>query len=239
MGILPRVLAKAFANWIHPDISGDACGIVSRPEDVVVEFLLPERFPKLLSIFARGCLFQVLDKREQAARRIEAGDKGVKMIGHHAIGVDREAMCDGLFEQNLDQPRGICRVCEHRTPACAAQRNEVRSWAYVPEPLNADVLVRERHSRCLTEATVHRNAPGFVAAASIFRRAPLFSNRVSSGRLDFQAGVLLLLHRNARDAKEKRPPGLQGGRYKIIARRPPAAGICPVAAASVFRRAGL
>jgi len=38
--------------------------------------------------------------------------------------------------------------------------------------------------------------------------------------------------------KEKRPPGLQGGRYKIIARRPPVAGICPVAA-SIFRRADL
>jgi len=158
MRILPRVLAEAFANWVHPDISGDACGIVSRPEDLVVELLLPERFPKLLLIFARGCLFQVLDKREQAARRIEAGDEGVKMVGHHAIGVDREPMRDGLCAQNLDEPRGIVRVCEYRTPTCAAQRNEVRRLAYVPEPVKADVLVRERHSRCLAEAPVYRNA---------------------------------------------------------------------------------
>ena len=55
--IFSRVCAEALTDRIHPDVSGDAFGIVSIPEDVIVEFLLPEHAVIFEIEFVSGFLF--------------------------------------------------------------------------------------------------------------------------------------------------------------------------------------
>lgn len=107
MGIFTRVFGEALADWIHPNVSGYACGVVSLSENVVVEFLLPEHVVMSLQVFVRGCSFEVFNKRKQFARKFEAGNQGVKMIRHHAVGVDGESIGNRLLAEVFDQPLRI------------------------------------------------------------------------------------------------------------------------------------
>src|SRR5271168_4463186 len=100
---------------------------------MIVEFLLPELAVKLFPIFVSGRLFEIFHEPHQVARRLDAAERSVKMIGHHAIGVYRKPIGDGFLAKTLDQPNGISGARENRTPARAAHRHEIRGLSYVAD----------------------------------------------------------------------------------------------------------
>ena len=167
VGIFAWVCAEALANRIHPDIPGDACCVIAFPENVIVKFLLPQHLAMPTMIFVRGRSLEILHKCQQVARRLLSRKQSVKMIGHHAISVHRKPKCDRLFPEVFDQPKRILRVCKHRPPACAAQRNEARKLADILNRVKPNVLVSEWHSEyhASRESIVMRGIPEIKAPA--------------------------------------------------------------------------
>jgi hypothetical protein len=137
--------AQAFTHWIHPDISGHGIRIVSWPENVTMKFLLPQRLFVLLKVLARGRLFEILHESEQIAPGLHARGQHMEMIWHHAIGVDGELVCDGMFDQNFDYLFCPGAFREDGAPVRTTDCDEIGTLADVVVRVQAYIFVRKRH----------------------------------------------------------------------------------------------
>lgn len=125
MGIFAWIRAQARADGIHPDVSSNGIGRFARAQNVIVEFFLPEKAIRIFPERQGACVFHVFDEGEQIRSGFQAGDKAVQVIGHDAVGMDPEAMLEGMFLYDFDQAGGAGGVCEYGTTFRAAERDEI------------------------------------------------------------------------------------------------------------------
>ena len=67
------------------------------------------------------------------------------MIGHNAIGVDREGMRSGLLTKLVDDPAGTDGICKDRVTVVTADCDEVPVFTSVSRGRESNVLVPEIH----------------------------------------------------------------------------------------------
>ncbi len=100
---------------------------------MIVEKSLP-KIPASLPLeeMARS-LFQGFHKAREIALGLETLNEKMDVVGHYAVGVNRESVLDGFFAENFKEPMTSRRILEDRDAAQAAERDK--------EPAAADVIV--------------------------------------------------------------------------------------------------
>ncbi len=98
--------AQPFANGILPDVAGHIFEGISRPKNVVVVALFPERPTASFLKFEGATLFEEANKFKQIAARVGAFREEMKVVGHQAKSVQSEGMACRAFEQKIENALG-------------------------------------------------------------------------------------------------------------------------------------
>ena len=111
-GILLGTLAQVCANRVHPDVPGDSVGRIVVPENVIVEFLLPESFAGL-SLESDGRVpFHDAHELKRVALRLETLRKQVYVIGHQTVRVHRKKVSRSGGTKDIQEAIADLRRCE-------------------------------------------------------------------------------------------------------------------------------
>ena len=102
--IIRRRAAKAFANWIHPDIPGDSVKRIRGTQDTLVVFELPEMTMCASGELYARVLLEGFDEFDQVAFvRCTCGEQ-MHVVRHDAICMDEKRAKAGMFSQAGDEP---------------------------------------------------------------------------------------------------------------------------------------
>ncbi len=123
--------AKIFANGIGPNIEGDIDDGFFGTEDVVVEAHFPKTGGAGFLELKGGTQFEDADEFEQVAGGDGAFCEEMKMIGHEAIGVEKEGAVGGGLQQSGGDVAGGVLGGEMRFAEVAADGDEMGELAAV------------------------------------------------------------------------------------------------------------
>ena len=88
--------AYAGTDRIRPDVPSDRVRRIILPQEVIVEFFLPQRMPHFL-LERRGRFgFESLYKFKQVAGCVDPLEEKMEMVGHEAVGMNGEGMDRGI-----------------------------------------------------------------------------------------------------------------------------------------------
>jgi hypothetical protein len=99
-------LGKVCANRVHPDVPRDGVWGVVIAQNVIVEFLLPERFACIRLECHRGLSFDGAHELDQIAVGLETFGEEMDVIGHQAVGMDGECVCRGVGAEKTEKVIG-------------------------------------------------------------------------------------------------------------------------------------
>ena len=98
---------------------------------MIIEIVLPKLGAFRLQISERRLLFEALGEFEQVACRGFAEREEMQVIGHGAIGVDKEFGEDRFCPEKFQDPGGTPGVGENRSAVMAAHGDEEPLSTYV------------------------------------------------------------------------------------------------------------
>jgi hypothetical protein len=96
--------AKAFSNGIQPDVPGDGIRGHWFAQDVIVIARLPKPVADFLLIVKRGLLLEQGNESDEVTSLDHALHQEVKVVGHHAIGMNGETLFGGGLQQFCNKP---------------------------------------------------------------------------------------------------------------------------------------
>jgi len=85
-----RIGAEVLADGILPDVPGYGLDGTTGSQDVIVKFVLPELFARTFEKFVGRVLLEGIHEGQHVADVGGARGQEVEMVGHGAVGVDRE-----------------------------------------------------------------------------------------------------------------------------------------------------
>ena len=155
-------MAQALSGRIHPNIGGNSFGRVPGPQNMIIEFLLPQTAARRVTEFTRGRQFKSPDEKEEVAPLIQPKDEHVKMVGHDAIGVNGEAAYRRLPTKCFDEMIGAARVHKNRAVSMATNGDEIPTTPDVVGLCKPDVLVSECHAIAHRGERLHHPVRGLL-----------------------------------------------------------------------------
>jgi hypothetical protein len=110
-----------------------------------VIFLLPQPFTRSLFEFVSGLLLETLHERKEVAGLCRSTRQEMKVVGHDAIGMDREGVRGRQFPQSFNQPLRLQVIAENTLPFLATSGNEETFFSSVVGTLQAYVVAFKLH----------------------------------------------------------------------------------------------